>query len=85
VIDAWQLETWDAYRDVLRLGRKTRLSEKQRQVLRSISKQVRSILAERDQSTESVIFSRSAEALRESKSALFDFPIVDEARDVGVT
>ena len=28
VVDAWQLETWDAYRDVLRLGRKTRLPEK---------------------------------------------------------
>jgi hypothetical protein len=25
VVDAWQLRTWDAYRDVARLGRKTRL------------------------------------------------------------
>jgi len=23
VVDAWQLETWDKYRDVARLGRKT--------------------------------------------------------------
>ena len=30
VVDAWQLRTWDAYRDVIRLGRKNRLSEKQR-------------------------------------------------------
>lgn len=36
VIDAWQIETWEAYRDVLRLGRKTRLPEKQRVVLWSI-------------------------------------------------
>jgi len=28
--DAWQLEHMEAYRDVLRLGRKTRLSEDQR-------------------------------------------------------
>jgi hypothetical protein len=33
VVDAWQLETWEAYRDVRRLGRKTRLPERQRVVL----------------------------------------------------
>src|ERR1035441_5308919 len=27
VVDAWQLETWESYRDVARLGRKTRLTE----------------------------------------------------------
>src|ERR1022692_372682 len=27
VVDAWQLETWESYRDVVRLGRKTRLTE----------------------------------------------------------
>ena len=25
VVDAWQLETWEQYRDVVRLGRKTRI------------------------------------------------------------
>jgi len=33
VIDAWQIESWEAYRDVARLGRKTRLPEKVRTVL----------------------------------------------------
>lgn len=33
VVDAWQIETWEAYRDVPRLGRKTRLSEKQRTLM----------------------------------------------------
>ena len=33
VVDAWQLESWEAYRDVVRLGRKTRLPEAQRAVL----------------------------------------------------
>jgi superfamily I DNA/RNA helicase len=27
VVDAWQLDSWEAYRDVVRLGRKTRLQE----------------------------------------------------------
>jgi len=29
----WQLASWEAYRDVVRLGRKTRLPEAQRKVL----------------------------------------------------
>ena len=33
VVDAWQLAEWEAYRDVARLGRKTRLPEAQRKVL----------------------------------------------------
>lgn len=33
VVDAWQLDTWTAYRDVRRLGRKTRLAEAQRAAL----------------------------------------------------
>ncbi|HEY8884314.1 MAG TPA: UvrD-helicase domain-containing protein, partial [Chloroflexota bacterium] len=36
VVDAWQIETWEAYRDVARLGRKTRLPEKQRQAIWSL-------------------------------------------------
>ena len=30
IVDAWQLQSWDEYRDVARLGRKTRLPEPQR-------------------------------------------------------
>lgn len=36
VVDAWRLSTWESYRDVARLGRKTRLPEAQRTVLWSI-------------------------------------------------
>jgi superfamily I DNA/RNA helicase len=41
VVDAWQLDTWEAYRDVRRLGRKTRLPEPQRVVLWSMFARVR--------------------------------------------
>ena len=41
VVDAWQLETWEAYRDVVRLGRKTRLTGKAATVLWSIFEGVR--------------------------------------------
>ena len=40
LVDAWQLESWEAYRDVARLGRKTRLPEAQRAVLWSIFERV---------------------------------------------
>ena len=30
VVDAWQLDSWEMYRDVARLGRKTRLPERDR-------------------------------------------------------
>ena len=40
VVDAWQLDSWEAYRDVARLGRKTRLPEAQRTVLWSIFERV---------------------------------------------
>jgi hypothetical protein len=32
VVDDWQLDNWEAYRDVVRLGRKTRIAEPQRKV-----------------------------------------------------
>jgi mRNA-degrading endonuclease RelE of RelBE toxin-antitoxin system len=44
VVDAWQLESWESYRDVPRLGRKTRLPEVQRATLWQIFSSVRSSL-----------------------------------------
>jgi hypothetical protein len=44
VVDAWQLDTWEAYRDVRRLGRTTRLPAPPRAVLWSMFDRVRSQL-----------------------------------------
>ena len=41
VVDAWQLEDWESYRDIARLGRNTRIPEPQRKVLWSILTRVR--------------------------------------------
>jgi hypothetical protein len=46
VVDAWQLDGWEAYRDVARLGRKTRLPEAQRKVLWEIFDKARAALDE---------------------------------------
>ncbi|HEY2921173.1 MAG TPA: UvrD-helicase domain-containing protein [Candidatus Binatia bacterium] len=84
VVDAWQLDTWEAYRDVRRLGRKTRLPEKQRAVLWSIFDRVRSRLQADSSITYAAVFRRLAEQLADGKRAPFDFAVIDEAQDVNV-
>ena len=84
VVDAWQLESWESYRDVVRLGRKTRLQEAQRVVLWSIFERVRSALKARGLVTYSDVFSRVALKLREVAHPPFEFAVVDEAQDVSV-
>ena len=41
VVDAWQLDTWEAYRDVNRIGRYRRLSESQRKAVWPVFERVR--------------------------------------------
>lgn len=84
VVDAWQLETWESYRDVLRLGRKTRLPEKQREKLWSVFNDVRSRLKAQKIITYSYLFNRLVSWLTTRNHPLFDFVVVDEAQDVTV-
>jgi mRNA-degrading endonuclease RelE of RelBE toxin-antitoxin system len=84
VIDAWQIRSWDAYRDVARLGRKTRLPEPQRRVLWSIFERVHAALRERKLTTTSEMFTALASALTQVKKPVFDFAVIDEAQDVSV-
>ncbi len=84
VVDAWQLSTWEEYRDVARLGRKTRIGEKQRSVLWSIFGRVQSALAEQRLATMPGIFARATAHLREHPAKLFDFAVLDESQDIGV-
>ncbi len=84
VVDAWQLNTWDAYRDVPRLGRKTRIGGKQREVLWSMFEQVRTELNRRQMVTWSDVFGRVTEHLQTHAERPFDFAVIDEAQDVGI-
>ena len=84
VVDAWQLDTWEAYRDVVRLGRKTRLLETQRTVLWSIFERVRAGLGSQNLITRAGFFTELADAIADSKHPPFDFAVVDEAQDLGV-
>lgn len=82
VVDAWQLRTWDAYRDVARLGRKTRLPEGQRKLLWSIFERVQSDLRSRQLITWPELFTSLAAKIVAAKKIVFDFAVVDEAQDV---
>lgn len=84
VVDAWQLGSWEAYRDVLRLGRKTRLPESRRLVLWSIIERVRSGLSCRVLVTYPEMFTQLASQLEARKASPFDFVVVDEAQDISV-
>ncbi len=84
IVDAWQLDSWEAYRDVPRLGRKTRLPEQQRRALWAIFTQVRSRLQADSLVTNAEIFSRLTTRLAQLDRLPFDFCVVDESQDINV-
>jgi len=84
VVDAWQLRSWDDYRDVSRLGRKTRIGGKQREALWTIFERVRAGLVERRVVTWSDVFGRLTESLTGKSARPYDFAVIDEAQDLGV-
>ncbi|MCS6302552.1 MAG: DEAD/DEAH box helicase [Nitrospira sp.] len=84
VVDAWQLASWEAYRDVARLGRKTRLPEAQRAVLWSIFELCRADLKERGIITQAAVFTALASVVGKGNNPPFDFAVVDEAQDIGI-
>jgi mRNA-degrading endonuclease RelE of RelBE toxin-antitoxin system len=82
VADAWQLETWEDYRDVKRLGRKTRLPEQQRIVLWSIFSQVKEQLNSENLITMAGLFTKLGLHVSQQNKQPFDFSIIDEAQDI---
>ena len=84
LVDAWQLATWEAYRDVKRLGRKTRLAEAQRTQLWDIFQWVWRGLADAGLITRATLFTRLAGALARREPPPYEFVLVDEAQDVSV-
>jgi superfamily I DNA/RNA helicase len=84
LVDAWQLKTWEAYKDVKRLGRKTRLSEAQRNALWAVFERMLADLSQGGLITHAEMFTRLAEKTGTLKHPPFEFVVVDEAQDVSV-
>ena len=84
IVDAWQLQTWEDYRDVKRLGRKTRLSDAQRQSLWSVFDAVRRELQAEGLVSMAGVFTRLAAEVPKRKYPPFEHVVLDEAQDVSV-
>jgi hypothetical protein len=84
VVDAWQLATWDGYRDFKRLGRKTRLSEAQRAAAWKVFERVLAQLQQGGLVTSAALFDRLARHYGSGVKAPFEYIVVDEAQDIGV-
>ena len=84
LVDAWQLETWEAYRDIKRLGRKTRLQESQRAKVWEVLNAVRVRLHNESFISRAEMFTRLAAEVQNRKHPPFEFVVVDEAQDVSV-
>jgi len=84
LVDAWQLKTWNAYKDVKRLGRKTRLSEAQRVALWAVFERVQAALSQGGLITHAEMFTRLAEKTKTLRHPPFEFVVVDEAQDVSI-
>jgi superfamily I DNA/RNA helicase len=82
VVDAWQIDTWDGYRDFKRLGRKTRLSEGQRAVAWQIFSRVRDRLRAEGRLTRAELFTRLASHYAAGTKLPFEHVVVDEAQDI---
>jgi hypothetical protein len=84
VVDAWNLQSWEAYRDVPRLGRKTRIGGKQREQLWTIYSALRAALDARGLITWPGVFARLTAELSDGGVRPFDLLVADEAQDLGV-
>ncbi len=84
VVDAWQLQSWEAYRDVQRLGRRTRLPETQRAVAWAIFDRAREMLRQRELTTESAVFQALAAQQAERTTPVYDAAVIDETQDISI-
>jgi superfamily I DNA/RNA helicase len=84
IFDAWQLKTWEDYRDVARLGRKTRLPEKQRQQLWTIFEKTKRTIGKDGLITSAELFYRLSEKIVKTKNPSFEYAVIDEAQDVSI-
>ena len=84
VVDAWQIDTLDAYRDVPRLGRKNRMGSKQRERVWPVFARARELLEAQGLNSWPGIFGKVTAHYAERDHKPFSHIIVDEAQDLGV-
>ena len=85
VVDASQLSTWEGYRDIGRLGRKTRLNEDRRRMLWGIFDEVLKRLDNSGLITQAGMFAKLTTAVGKAKNPPYECAVVDEAQDISVS
>ena len=84
MVDAWQLKSWEAYRDVSRLGRRTRIGGKQREALWAVFERARAHLHARNVMTWADILGGVTEHVAARADKPFTHAVADEAQDLSV-
>jgi len=84
VIDAWQIDSWEAYRSFARRGQKTRLAESQRESIWPIFVAIRERLANDGLITIAQLFNALAEQISQRSNPPYDYAVIDEAQDLSV-
>jgi superfamily I DNA/RNA helicase/mRNA-degrading endonuclease RelE of RelBE toxin-antitoxin system len=84
IIDQWQVDSWDVYRELPRLGRKTKLPENRRAAVWSIAENARSLIRAQGLLTHAQMFTELAKHFEGISNPPFDFIVLDEAQDVSV-
>ena len=84
VVDAWQLRSWVVYRDISRLGRRTRVGGKQREALWAVFERARAHLHERNAMTWADILGRVTDHITGRADKPFTYVVADEAQDLAV-
>ncbi|MEX0953641.1 MAG: 3'-5' exonuclease [Rhizobiaceae bacterium] len=84
VIDAWHVDSAEAYADVPRMGRKNRLGQKQRETLWQVFARIRDALRQRALFTPAALFQAVAATYADRIEKPFTHIVIDEAQDLGV-
>ncbi len=82
IVDAFHLCDWDSYRDVRRLGRKSRLAEPKRRLLWQAFEAVLQELERRGQISRHQLFHRAAEGVLLNGASPYQHIVVDECQDI---
>ena len=82
IVDAFNLQEWESYRDVRRLGRKSRLNEVKRRLLWECFEQVMDELDAQELITDHQLFHRTADQLRLTGTQPYQHIVVDECQDI---
>jgi len=84
VFDAWQISSLENYKDQLRLGRKSRLSDGQRKLLWDFFSDVRGEITKAGLVTISQVYGSLVSHLGTTKKIPFEHIVIDECQDLSV-